>query len=463
LTPAALTALVTLVAATTTAALTFVPFLKFAYKAAALHVMLETVSSFVALLVALLIYGRYRRSGRADEMLLICSLTVVAAANLVLAAIPTALALSGRDVGTTWAPLVTRFVATLLLAAAALTSSTTRFRDRRALPAALLLAAFITGVAIGTVVFGNDIPPLVDPKDIPVGDARPRLSVHPVAVAMEGLICLLYVVAALSFSRRAARTHDELLRWIGAACAASALARLNYLYFPSLYTDYVDAGDLLRLAYYLLLLVGAVSEIRTYWATQMQAAVLDDRRRLARDLHDGLTQELTYIWAQTRLLTKRPGDLELVDQINAASGRALDEARTAIAALTRTTTGAFADVMRQAVDGLATRYDTKAAVAVDAAASPTPEQADGMLRIVAEAVRNAVRHGGAAKIDVTVSASPLSVVVRDDGSGFDPGGLPAGAGGFGLTSMQERAKALGAVLEIQSAPGSGATVCVRWP
>jgi signal transduction histidine kinase len=463
LSPVALTTLVTVLAAVATAALTFMPVLRFAYQASAVHVMLETVSSLIAMLVALLVYGRFRRSSRRDELLLICSMAVVAAANLVLAAIPAALSLSGPDVGATWAPLATRVVATLLLAAAALTSPETRVTDRRALPAALLLAAFVTGLAITILLAGSDVPALVDPAAVSANGTLPRLTVHPVAVAIEAVFCVLYATAAVAFTRRAARTHDELLRWVGAACAVSAFARVNYLYFPSLYTDYVYAGDLLRLAYYLLLLVGAVSEIRAYWATQLQAAVLDDRRRLARDLHDGLTQELTYIWGQSRLLTKRPGDLKLVDQINAASGRALDEARTAIVALTRTTSSSFAEVIRQVVDGLSSRYDVTTSMDVDASAAPTPEQADALLRIVAEAFRNAVRHGGATMVEVTVSVAPLSVVVRDDGAGFEAAGSADGAAGFGLTSMRERARAVGADLEIASSPGSGTMVRVRWP
>jgi hypothetical protein len=231
LSPAALTSLVTLLAVVATAALTFVPVLRFTYKAAALHVMLETVSSLVALLVALLVYGRFRLSSRADELLLICSLAVVAAANLVLAAIPTALALSGQNVGTTWAPLVTRVVASLLLVAAAVTSPRTRIRDHRALPTMLLLAAFITGLAVVALLVGNDIPPLVDPHDVPIAGTRPALTVHPVAIVMETLNCALYATAAVAFTRTAARTNDELLRWVGAACAVSALARINYLYF----------------------------------------------------------------------------------------------------------------------------------------------------------------------------------------------------------------------------------------
>ncbi len=95
----------------------------------------------------------------------------------------------------------------------------------------------------------------------------------------------------------------------------------------------------------------------------------------------------------------------------------------------------------------------------------TPEQGDAVLRIVAEAFRNAVRHGGATCVSVELTCPPLRLVVRDDGSGFDPSvpARTAGGGGFGLTSMRERAEGLGAALRLRSAVGTGTTVEVVWP
>ncbi len=94
----------------------------------------------------------------------------------------------------------------------------------------------------------------------------------------------------------------------------------------------------------------------------------------------------------------------------------------------------------------------------------TPEQADAVLRIVTEAFRNAVRHGGASCVAVTVSGVPLVVQVRDDGKGFMPGASKTSSGGgFGLTSMRERAEGVGAVFDLRSEVGAGTTVEVRWP
>jgi signal transduction histidine kinase len=284
---------------------------------------------------------------------------------------------------------------------------------------------------------------------------------HPAVLAAQAVGAVLYAVAAVAFTRQSARTADALLRWVGAACVLAAAARVHYLLFPSLYSDYVHTGDVLRLGFYLVLLVGAAAEIRSYWELRLQAAVHDDRRRMARELHDGLTQELTYISSQSRRLVGRPGDTATAERISAAAGRALDEARRAVAALVRPLDQPFAQALQNLVDELADRYDVKIVTHLDGGTHPDALQGETLLRIVGEAVRNAVRHGGANRIEIRLNASPLCLSIADDGAGFDPD-RPQGhrPGGFGLTSMRDRAQSLGAVLSIDSSPGEGTTVMV---
>ena len=117
--------------------------------------------------------------------------------------------------------------------------------------------------------------------------ARPVFDGHPVVVAVQLVNLVCYAVAAIVFTRRSAAEGDDFLGWVGAAAAVGAWARLCYLLFPSLYTDWLYAGDLLRLTTYVLLLVGATREIREYWAGVATEA---ERRRLARELHDGVVQ-----------------------------------------------------------------------------------------------------------------------------------------------------------------------------
>ena len=101
--PAVLTIRVTLLAVAATVAVLVLPFLPFADRAPALHVMLETPNAVVALLVLYLVYGRFAQNRRLQELLLVLALGVVAVANLVLTAVPDAMPRGGRRGPGHWA------------------------------------------------------------------------------------------------------------------------------------------------------------------------------------------------------------------------------------------------------------------------------------------------------------------------------------------------------------------------
>jgi signal transduction histidine kinase len=445
-----------------TVAVVVLPVVRFAYLAPGLHVALETTNALIALLLAYLVYGRYRQRGSLQNFLLVQALLIAAVANLVLTALPSALGLGAAEGGGRWAALAVQFLGSVALTVASLTSprSPTGRPARTALPLAL---AVISIVAVGAVA-GSRWPAPVDAAT--VGDtAVPRLSADPVVLAVQGLAAALYVLAAVAFTRQAAGTRDELLRWVGAGCVLGAAARVHYVLFPSLWSDYVYTGDVLRLGSYLFMLVGAAREIRWYWMLRTRAAVLEDRRRTARELHDGLSQELAYIAAQSKLLAAQPGDPEVAGRIGAAAARAQDEARRAVRAMTRPQDMPFPAVLQEAADDLAQRYCLKVVTDLDPRVRFDAVDAEVLLRIVGEAVRNAVRHGNAERVDVRLTAEPRCLSITDDGRGFTTSGRAAGRrlGGFGITSMAERAAGLGAEFAILSAPGEGTTVWVRWP
>ena len=444
-----------------TVAVVGLPFLRFAYRAPALHVALETAAALVALVVAFLVRGRFRSSRSVQELLLASGLGLVAVTNLVLAVLPPAFVMAEAEELRRWGAVALRLLGTLTIAAAALTPADRQVLRRNSGWLGLAaVGAAVTG--IGVLLLSVDgLPPLVDPS-IGLGVAvRPAVVGHPLVLATQALGAVAYAVAAVAFTRQAGRRPDELVRWLGAACALAAASRVNYFLFPSLYSDYVYTGDLLRFGFYVLLLIGAAREVQSFWNARADAAVLEDRRRLARDMHDGLTQELSYIWAQSGQLAKRPGDPLLVERISGAAGRALDESRRAIAALTRPLDEGFDVVLRQQVEQMASRYDVEATVDLDPGAHVTPQQGEGLLRITGEAFRNAVRHGHASCVRVRLADGPLRLVVQDDGQGFDVSAAKA-ATGFGLVSMRERAEGMGAQLVVRSEAASGTTVEVAW-
>ena len=450
----------TAVAAIATVAVAVLPFVRFAYPAPALHVVLETANALIALLTAYLVYGRFRETRRWPDLFLLLALCTVATANLVLTALPSAVALTSGDELHRWQALLIRLAGTLMLTLAALAPADRHIGRRQAAGAALSVTAVVVVVSVAGTLLADSLPPTVDPA-LALPDAnRPRLVAHPVVLGTQALGAVMYSVAAVAFTRRGLRARDELMRWVGAGCVLAAFSRVHYLLFPSLYSDFVYTGDVLRLGFFAFMLIGAGREIRSYWAVRARAAVLEDRRRMARDLHDGLTQELSYITAQSQRLTARPGDLLTAQRIAAAAGRAGEEARRAISALTRPVDEPFPEALQRAVDDLAHRYDVKIVTDLDRSVTVGAAQDEALLRIVAEAVRNAARHGAATRVEVVLEARPLRLVVQDDGRGFDVG-RPSG-GGFGLMSMRERAAGAGGILSVSSVPGAGTRVEVAW-
>ncbi len=442
-----------------TVAVVTVPFLGFAYRAPALHLMLETANAMVALLVLYLVYGRFAQHGRLQELLLMLALGVVAVANLVMTAVPDAVTPDRGGELSHWAPLAVRLLGTVLFAAAAWTPVRRRVGSRSAALVAVGVVLVVAFSAAAVGVWADRLPPAVDPSL--TGDGtRPSLVAHPVVLAVQGLGIVLYGLAAVAFARQSDRTGDALVRWVAAGCVLAAFSRVHYLLFPSLYSEFVYTGDLLRLGFYLFMLVGAAREVTTYWQARAQSAVLEDRRRLARDLHDGVIQELSFISAQSRRLVAHPGDAMTVGRLAAAAGRAVDESRQALAALTRVDDAPFPVVLQRAFDDMAERHDVAVIAFIDPEAEPDAPMSEALLRIVAESVRNAVRHGGATRIDARLDARPLALSVTDNGSGFDPS--IDRSSGFGLTSMRERAAGVGAMLMVETELGKGTTVRVSW-
>jgi signal transduction histidine kinase len=250
--------------------------------------------------------------------------------------------------------------------------------------------------------------------------------------------------------------------WFALAAPLGAIGFVNYILFPSLYPGWVYTGDVFRLGFYLMLLVGAAREIAAWQEQLVQAAAVGERRRIARDLHDGLAQELAFIVGQTRSLVELSGEEGPFANISAAAERALDESRTAIAALSRKEEEPLDVVLAQAAEDVAARTGTKVRFELAQGVTVNPDVREDLARIVREAVSNAARHGSAQTVTVALSnTDAVRVRVSDDGVGFDPS-LPRRRG-FGLTSMAERAEARGGHVRVNSTPGTGTVVEVEIP
>jgi signal transduction histidine kinase len=364
----------------------------------------------------------------------------------------------------TWAPIGGRLVGTIaFMSSPFLPDTQLRRRARSAGILIVVSVAVFAVIGILALIFASHLPTGLPPDLSPEASGRPRIVGHPVVLGIQLTTMVLFAAASIGFIHRAERSGDELMRWFGAGAVLAAFARLNYFLFPSLYSDYVYTGDLFRLGFYLMLLWGAGREISAYWRGLADTAVLEERRRLARDLHDGLSQEITFIWSQTRRFPERNAR-QRFELVATAAERAIDESRRAIAALTMPMDQPLDAAISESAHEIATRLGATIKTDLEEGIQIAPEIREAILRIVREAVTNASRHGGAEVITVRLSRNGgLYLRVEDDGIGFDVSEARRSSRGFGLTSMTERAHGLGGSLRISSQPGTGTEIEVRLP
>lgn len=203
------------------------------------------------------------------------------------------------------------------------------------------------------------------------------------------------------------------------------------------------------------------------------AGVLQERARLAREIHDTLAQSLISIVTQLEAAENAADDRQQVQQhIQVAKDSAresLTESRRFVWELRTETPAAqhFETILQAELVRWSAAQGIASALIVTGTPSPLamPKQTE-LLRILSEALTNIVRHARAEHVTVTLSYLPESVSldIQDDGVGFSPAqNRSTPRGGFGLIGMRERAEALGGRLIIESAPQDGTTIVAQIP
>ncbi|CAN5815764.1 hypothetical protein BH24ACT3_BH24ACT3_12730 [soil metagenome] len=203
-----------------------------------------------------------------------------------------------------------------------------------------------------------------------------------------------------------------------------------------------------------------------------ELSILEERNRMARELHDSLTQTLFSLTltadAASSLVRTDPARAEVeLDQVRSLVDQAVGELRTLVTDLRPptlddeglvVTVGKHLDLLSRA-HGLAVTLDAQGEQRLD------PEVEGVLFRIVQEALTNVVRHAAAQTVHVWLVLGPevATASVRDDGAGFDPEARLISARRLGLTSMRERAEDLCGTLVVRSAPGAGTTVQAEVP
>lgn len=437
-----------------------VPALHFAYRNPALHITLNAVEAVIGLLVAYLAFGRFSQTGSWNDAALTTALGILGLTNLIFAVLPEVLGW-GDSRFSTWAPLIARLVASGIFAGAALRSfKLIQNRRRTILAVCGVCAGVLLVVGFPLALWSNHLPAGVE-SSLPPDASRPHIESNPFVLSTQIAQMLFYAAAAVGFARRRLEREEEFLTWLEAAAILFAVSRLNYVLYPSLYTDFIYTGDILRLASYIALLVGGLREIQSYWRARADALVVQQRNLVARDLHDGLAQELTFLASQAQLLTKQGDESPVARRLATAADRAVAEARRAITALSRGVEETIAEAVAEISEEIARREGARVKLNLDPSVQVAPAAREAAVRVVREALRNAIKHSGSSVIEVTLTGEQEVVIeVTDAGRGFDPSAVE---GGLGLQIMVARAKAVGGRVETVSDPGRGTTVKVVLP
>jgi signal transduction histidine kinase len=200
-----------------------------------------------------------------------------------------------------------------------------------------------------------------------------------------------------------------------------------------------------------------------------RAAVENERNRLARDLHDAVTQTLfsasVVAEALPRVWERDPVEgRRALEELRLWTRGALAELRTLLMELRPAALidKPLPDLIRQLTEAAATHLRLPAICELSAEAEPPTEVKLALYRIAQEALNNMIKHSGASRVEVLYRASPrgIDLSVTDDGRGFDLDRHTPGQMGLGI--MRERAEHVGARLAIRSAPGEGTEVRVEW-
>lgn len=274
------------------------------------------------------------------------------------------------------------------------------------------------------------------------------------------------IYAALIFPRKAA---------IGSAFVCSASLVVSMLLADTADLNYTFAGVYV-IACFLVAIMPYTTNLSIYRRLE-EDAILKERKRLARELHDTVAQTLAYVNLKATLVTDTlaKGNLQRalkeLEQMKISLDNTYDEVRQAINNLGQSHLDEidFTSALSHQVHDFSQRNGLK--IHLDLSREElhlSPQTADELLRIVGEAIVNVHKHASASAVNIETSRNGnyLELLVKDNGRGFDPDeygrNRPAGEH-HGLEIMKERAESLGGTLELISQPGQGTEVRLLVP
>jgi signal transduction histidine kinase len=218
-------------------------------------------------------------------------------------------------------------------------------------------------------------------------------------------------------------------------------------------------------------LKAALRELEESREAAERTAVLEERQRLARELHDSVTQLLygQVLSADISYKYLKKGDLAALEKnlvkLQEIAGQSLKEMRLLLYELRPSSfeEEGLANALDVRLDAVERRSRIESSLEVSGPVDLSPAVAWEVYRIAIEALNNSLKHAEASRVAVSLQSSDgfMELEVRDNGRGFVS--EDAEKGGFGINSMRQRAEGIGGRLEIESEPGRGTRVWVKVP
>jgi signal transduction histidine kinase len=429
-------------------------------RAPALRAAVETAITSLALTAAVVAQAQFVRTRRARDLVLFAAMLTLALIELSSYWVPAVfnVRLGGYFAAAErWGAL---FVAVAFVAASQAPADRLITRARRAVAITALVSVVAVGLAglLGLVLRGQ----LLTASAYPLSGARHALR-HPLGLLLTLETAGLSVLAAVAFARVTANEkRSGVLYLLACACVLLAAARLYSIPLDWLGPNWISPREGLRLLAITFVAAASVRQEFGIRAEIARAAAVAERHRVARDLHDGLAQDLALIAAHRQMMAVQLGGEH---PVTVAAGRALALSRGTIKELSEPAGATIQDTLEAVGYELSARFEIDVAVHGDLDHQPALDTREHLARIAREAIANAARHGGATSVIVSLKETGNGVALRitDDGCGIGEANGTVIREGFGIHSMRERAADLGGRLTVRRSGKSGTQIEVVVP
>jgi signal transduction histidine kinase len=312
--------------------------------------------------------------------------------------------------------------------------------------------------------------------------AGPLPDVTGVAAVVQALATAIFLAGMFLYRRSYVRSGPVLDGYLAVAMLIGAASEIHFFFYPGVYGSLVTTSEALRLGFFVVLFLGINAESRSdlralrsaYAAldrlrrSEAERATLEERTRLARELHDGLAQDLWFAKLKhERLVPYVPEEHRgLAAEVTQAIDSAIDEAKQAVVTMRA------ADERERPLEELITRtvdeFAGRSGVRADLSVADLPTSLDArtqveVLRILQEALTNVRKHADATvvRVNAEVADQRFRINVADNGRGFRP--EETSGEGLGVQGMKERARLLGGDLLVTSEPSGGTAVQLEVP